>query len=131
MANDIHYFHAHVYPRRLFVVRGKDKARVVNAAFTTSSGNELEVGEQEKKSAGACTWKKVMLKEKGWLGALVWIVSDSSPASLAHEAVHVTNAWFEELGVDTGYEHDEHYAYMVQWVTDCLWQVVTGKFKDD
>ena len=130
MANDIHYFHAHVYPRKLFVVKGKDKAKLIKAAFTTPKNEALELGDEER-IAGACTWKKVALKDKGWLGVLVWIVQDYSPASLAHEAVHVTNAIFEELGVDTGYDHDEHYAYMVQWVTDCLWQVVTGKFKDD
>lgn len=130
MANDIHYFHAHAYPRRLFVVKGKDKGKLVQGAFTTRDGGELVVGDAEERLAGA-TWKKVILKDKGWLGVLVWIVQDYSPASLAHEAVHVTNAIFEELGVDTDYDHDEHYAYMVQWVTDCLWQVVTGKFKDD
>ena len=129
MANPkLHVFDAGIYPRRLFVVRGKGKEKAIKEAFCTFDGEELDGLEKSVIDfAGAITWRKVKFRENGWLGALVWLVEDSSPKSLAHEAVHVACGFFEQLGVDMSYEHDEHFAYMVQWVTECLWEVVTGK----
>ena len=130
MASKIHVFDPEVYPRKLFVVKGKDKANVIRSAFTKYDKTILGGIDEAREACGACTYHKVILKDTGMYGILVWIVTDYSPASLAHEAVHVVDGLFNEVGVDMSYDHDEHYAYMVQWVTDCLWQVVTGKIKD-
>ena len=128
MADQIHMFDPEIYPRKLFVVKGKDKGKCITAAFCTPDNEELVVSEVDV--AGAATYPKVMFRDKGWLGVLVWILEDKRPKSLAHEAVHVVNAIFSQTGVDVHYEHDEHYAYMIGWVMDCLWQVATGKYKD-
>ena len=129
-SNTIHVFMPEVYPRRLYVVRGKDKAKLIKQAFCTYDKEDLAGIDESKEWAGACTWSRIMFRDTGKLGVLVWIINNATPPSLAHEAVHVANIMFKELGIDTGYDHDEHYAYMVQWVTDCLWQVVTNKFKE-
>lgn len=128
MADQIHMFDPKIYPRKLFVVKGKNKVKCITSAFCTPDKEELDVSDVD--TAGATTYPNVAFRDNGWLGVLVWIREDRRPKSLAHEAVHVVNAIFKQTGVDVHYEHDEHYAYMLGWVVDCLWQVATNKFKD-
>ncbi len=40
------------------------------------------------------------------------------PDLVAHEAVHIVNYIFDDHGVDISLDHDEHYAYMLDWVVE-------------
>lgn len=125
----IHVFDPEIYPRKLFVLRGKDKESIISSEFETVSGDALDM--DMSGSPGSATWKNVTHKGTGLLGSLVWIIdSRQKSKDMAHEAVHIVNGMFKELGIDMSYDHDEHYAYMVGWVTDCLIQVLAGKFKE-
>lgn len=126
----VHVFDPEVYPRKLFVVKGKKYAKAVKNCFKTQDGEALQVDDVQIDMVGSCTYPSVSFGETGMLGTLVWILDDASVKSLAHESVHVVNAIFKQTGVDMHYDHDEHYAYMLGWVVDCLWQVATGKLKD-
>lgn len=126
----IHLFDPVTYPRKLFVMKGKKAKKTIKEAFSNLDGDDLDVDDVDTDSVGACTWKSIRLRSTGKLGTLVWFVNDYSIKSAAHEAVHVVNGIFKECGVDMHYDHDEHYAYLLGWVVDCLWQTLTGNFKD-
>ena len=41
--------------------------------------------------------------------------------TLAHEAVHATNAVFDSIGSEFGMKTDEHFAYYVQWIVGTIY----------
>lgn len=128
----VHMFDPEIYPRKLFVIKGKNRKYpdLISSEFETISGSALDT-EGCIDTVGSCTWGPVVYKPTGKFGMLVWIVDTAHQKAkdMAHEADHVVNKMFKELGVDMSYDHDEHHAYMIGWVTDCLEQVRTGKFK--
>ena len=62
-------------------------------------------------------------------GYLVLLYKDNFTAGqLAHEAVHVANMYLQQLGFGApSVYNDEPYAYFVQWVTDCIYTVLTDE----
>lgn len=61
--------------------------------------------------------------DEGEYGALVIIMDSSIEAGgEAHEAVHVADYIFDELGMYTQSfaDHNEQYAYLVGWVAGCI-----------
>lgn len=42
---------------------------------------------------------------------------------IVHEASHVTNRIFRDIGAKPTWENDEHYAYMIAWVVEKILEV--------
>ena len=123
----IHIFDPVIYPRLLYVVKGKNLGREIQDSFLTPKGETLTIEGSDTCRAGV--WD-VELAEDKKLGALVWLREKVDINVIAHEAVHAANVIFYECGIDYTSSHDEHFAHLVGWVADCINQTLTGKFKD-
>lgn len=125
----VHQYTPEIYPRKLFVVKGTRDPNCLKGIFSYYDGEELI--HTDVQTANMSTYKKVILNETQMYGVLVvlWPDCKHTPGQLAHEAVHVANAIFDELGINFVYSSDEHYAYFIQWITNCLYEVETRKFK--
>lgn len=125
----VYEFDMCIYPRKLFVVDEKNKD-VVTEYFSRRDGQELNV-DSVGPDSGSCSVKYMSRKSTGNYGALVWILDDRSPGSMAHEAVHVADGVFEDLGIDSDGSNDEHYAYLVGWIVEKLVNIAekTGKYE--
>lgn len=55
---------------------------------------------------------------------LVWFSRDYFEASIAaHEAIHIKNIVFEQIGAKLDYQNDEHEAYFTEWVVETIEKV--------
>lgn len=126
---EVFTFNPELYPRKLFVCKGTRDPKCVNEYFTYRDGDPLIL--TNERMANCSTYRQVVHKETKMYGTLVVIWPDCkhTPGQIAHEAVHAANAIFEDLGVNFVYREDEHYAYFVQWLTNKIWEVETGKAK--
>jgi hypothetical protein len=70
-------------------------------------------------------WKALVVDRKGALPRLYPVVlpDKATHGDIAHEAVHLTNHIFRDTRVDTGYDQDEHYAYMMTWIVEKIHKV--------
>lgn len=78
--------------------------------------------------------KTILASEKSTDYKTILIILDTELANkylgiLAHESVHYADAVFDYLGMNgEGYDSgDEHYAYLVEWCFDRLFEYVTRK----
>lgn len=103
-------FDPQIYPRKLYVLESEEDTKL----FTTREGVELECDED----LDGCIWRVVekSTKEKG----VAILINKFGFDTISHEADHTVNSIFDDLGVDIGYEHDEHHAYMLGWVAKCI-----------
>lgn len=44
---------------------------------------------------------------------------------ISHEAIHVATRMFEWLGIKFDVDNDEPYAYLVGYITSCIWKTVS------
>lgn len=124
----IHQFDPVIYPRLVWIVNG-GTPEDIRKEFFERDGEELNL-EPEFKNSHACV-SDVTFGEDKMIGVLVWIIDKPRGCKdIAHESVHVANKIFRDCGIDMHYDHDEHYAYLIGWVADCIEQVVKNKFKD-
>ena len=126
----VHQFHPEIYPRRIWITKNANPD-FIREHFKDQDGEELDEIDICFKTAKCSVWR-VSYGEDKLLGVLVCITGSDFKGSkdIAHEAVHVADKIFKDCGVDMHYDHDEHYAYFVGWIADCIEQVVTGKFRD-
>lgn len=118
-----------IYPRKLWVtgdVIGLNKIFKFNKLDNTkeecASAYDEPVEEYNTTKDGWLTCP-VTHKATGEYGALVIIMDSSIEAGgEAHEAVHVADYIFDELGMYTQSfaNHNEQYAYLVGWVAGCI-----------
>ena len=103
-------FDPQIYPRKLFVLESEEDMKL----FQTREGFDLEPEEGND----ASVWKVVekSTDHKG-VAVFVWRAGFDT---IAHESDHIVNIIFNDLGIDIGYEHDEHHAYMLGWVAKCI-----------
>lgn len=128
----IHQFDPVIYPRKLWIVSTKDE-KIIKNNFTERDGKEMvfedSIGNEPIASVISCTQKG-----SGFYGFLIWIQDNKKfdVGSFAHESVHVASQMFYDMGMQMGFTdgRDEHYAYLVGWIADCINQVKTNKFKD-
>lgn len=128
----IHQFDPVIYPRKIWVVATKDE-NIVKNNFSERNGEEMTfsdcTGNEAIASVIPCTQKG-----SGFYGFLIWIQDKKKfdVGTVAHESVHVASQIFNDTGMTLGFTNgrDEHYAYLVGWIADCINQVKTGKFKD-
>lgn len=123
----VHIFDPVIYPRKVYVAKGKNLECQVKDTFLTPEGDSLNTYGSDTCRAGV--WD-VQLKEDKKLGVLVWLREKIDISVIAHESVHAANLIFRSCGVEYDTSHDEHFAHLVGWIADCVNQTLTGKFKD-
>lgn len=123
-------FHPTLYPYRLWIVKGVKPDSWISDRFCWRDGSEIRI--DDPTVSDAITYGHIVEKDGGHhVGTLVVLYEKSAycPGVIAHEAVHVTNRIFEYTGIKYSWDNDEHFAYLLKWVVDCMWAVVTGKTK--
>lgn len=108
-----------IYPRKLWVT---GDVIGLNKIFKFNKLDNTKVEEYNTTKDGWLTCP-VTHKATGEYGALVIIMDSSIEAGgEAHEAVHVADYIFDELGMYTQSfaNHNEQYAYLVGWVAGCI-----------
>lgn len=125
----IHEFDPLIYPRKIWILKGCNE-KFIKENFTERLGEEI-IFENRDGNESACTvYPNVKLKQNSKYGYLVYIQSHLPVGSIAHEATHVATELFNEIGAIHTPDNQEPFAYLVGWITDCIYQVVTGKFKE-
>ena len=62
---------------------------------------------------------------KRYIMIIMFKPKDIGVGICAHEALHLTNAYLQYLGLSSPLAYnDEAYAYFIQWVTNCMWSVL-------
>lgn len=119
-----------IYPRKLWVATSLEGLNG-KFTFTTMDDHSVEqVGEYEdlvkitKNSSANMTTGAVIEKGSDLLGVLVVIhdTKETATKTIAHEAVHVADYFYQELGMYTQeFRHtNEAYAYLVGWIAGCI-----------
>lgn len=124
----VHIFDTVIYPRKVYVVKGKDIQDDILNAFSAQDGFKLDTNGADGCRAGC--WR-VQLNEDKKLGVLVWLREKIDVSVIAHESVHAANTIFGDCGVTYTPYNDEHFAHLVGFIADCVYQTWTGKFKED
>lgn len=132
-----HGFKPNTYPRMFWVSKHATRTelkrhfdiQVDSTSWLDIYDDEPILGETEY---GKCI--PVVAKDSGRVGVVV--VFDSAkamtPGHMSHEAVHVADYIYEELGIITQpfTDTNENYAYLVQFIVECFDQVRRNKFED-
>ena len=113
--NDIGYFSVPmgIYPRTLFIVKGKDKRKVIQDNFMAINGNDLIFDEDT--TTDGCVWK-VIERDSNLYGCLVWINGNTTIETISHEATHVAFETFRDIGGVADEDNQEPFTYLVGWV---------------
>lgn len=127
MSVKIHQFNPVIYPRKLWVVKGGN-SDLIKRHFTDAYDSEIKIDEIGDGFDGMAM--KVRSKAEGTYGSLVWIISNANIGIISHEASHAAMDILSDIGFKLDDKNQEPLAYMIGWITDCIWQVKTGKFKD-
>lgn len=127
MSVKIHQFNPVIYPRKLWIIKGGN-SDLIKRHFTDAYDSEIKINEIGEGFDGMVM--KVRSKAEGTYGSLVWIANSASVSVISHEASHAAMDILSDIGFKLDDENQEPLAYMIGWITDCIWQVKTGKFKD-
>ena len=117
-----------IYPRILYVCKNctlKD----LQDRFTTRSGTEIS--DKWDPSSETITFYAIDKKTKDWV-ILVCIgyKSDSMAdyiCDICHEAEHVKQSIFEDIGLPTTVDSQEADAYLVGWAAKCIYTTFIKK----
>ena len=124
--NDIGYFSVGmgIYPRILFIVKGKDKKKTIQDNFADSNGGELCFDDDT--NMGGCVWN-VIERGSNAHGFLVWICDVFTTGDIAHESTHVAFETFRDIGGIADEDNQEPFAYLVGWVAKQIKGVLNYK----
>ena len=127
---EIHQFDPVIYPRKLWVVRGKGSKEYIIKEFISPDGSRLAIDDDD--TAIITTYGSVMHVKSGKYGVLVWIkdITNSDTGAIAHEGAHVATYIFADIGAYLVPSNQEPFAYLCGWAADCIYQTKTRKFKD-
>lgn len=127
----VHEFDPVLYPRKVFIVKGTgiEMPQKIRNAFRTPDDDSLSMEGVDKVKAGV--WNVMETSDRGAFGVLIWLREKVDPSVAAHESVHAANLICRDLDIHFDALNDEHYAYLVGFIADCIWQTWTGKFKDN
>ena len=114
-------FDPQIYPRKLFVLESDWDMKL----FQSREGFELEI----EQDSVAGVWR-VIEKSTEELGVAVYFRRIGLD-TVCHESDHIVNIIFNDLGIDIGYEHDEHHAYMIGWIAKCIGEGMNLKLIQD
>lgn len=117
-----------IYPRLLYVCKNctlKD----LRDRFTTRKG--LEISDEWDPSSETFTFYVIDKKTKDWV-ILVCIgyKADSMEdyiSDICHEAEHVKQSIFEDIGLPTTVDSQEADAYLVGWAAKCIYTTFIKK----
>lgn len=117
-----------IYPRLLYVCKNctlKD----LRDRFTTR--NDTEISDKWDPSSDTFTFYAIDKKTKRWVilvcigykrNSIADYVSD-----ICHEAEHVKQSIFEDIGLPTTVDSQEADAYLVGWAAKCIYKTVIEK----
>lgn len=112
-------FDPQIYPRKLYVLDSLEELEL----FEGREGGVLEI--PSDKSVDASVWS--CLRKDNNTYCVVAYFHGATIENMAHEATHIANAIFQDCQVDFDYNHDEHYAYFVGWITKCIAEALDVK----
>lgn len=126
----VHEFNPVLYPRLIWVVKGasSDMEDKIKDCFRAPDGDSLNTEGCDAVKAGV--WGVMEAGERGRYGVLIWLRVKVDVGVAAHESVHAANVVCQACDIHFDARNDEHYAYLVGFIADCIWQTWTGKFKD-
>ena len=126
----LHEFSPVIYPRKIWVIKGRGLyiEQKIQDTFRSQHNDSLLL--DGWKTARAAVWPVMETSDRAALGVLVWLIDRIDVPVIAHESVHAANAIFKDCGILYDADNDEHYAHLVGFIADCIWQTWTGKFKD-
>ena len=112
-----------IYPRKVWVCKGGDK-HDLEKYFDDMEGDSYQVSNCVVKSSYAIT-DDVSEKSTGDYGVVVWLhrMDGFTDGLVAHEADHAANRIFKAIGASVDCDNDETHAYLVGFITDCIWKV--------
>ena len=102
-----------IYPRTLYIVKGKDKKKVIQDNFMARNGDDLIFDDDT--TTDACVWS-VIEKNRNTHGFLVWICRHADTDEIAHESTHVAFETFRDIGGVADEDNQEPFAYLVGWI---------------
>jgi hypothetical protein len=102
-----------IYPRTLFIVKGKDKRKVIQDNFMARNLSDLIFDEDT--TTDACTWE-VIERKSNTHGFLVWLYNNINTDVIAHESTHIAFETFRDIGGIADEDNPEPFAYLVGWV---------------
>lgn len=117
-----------IYPRLLYVCKNctlKD----LRDRFTTR--NDKEISDERDPSSETFTFYAIDKKTKDWVilvcigckrNSIADYVSD-----ICHEAEHVKQSIFEDIGLPTTVDSQEADAYLVGWAAKCIYKTIIEK----
>lgn len=117
-----------IYPRLLYVCKNctlKD----LRDRFTTR--NDKEISDEWDPSSETFTFYAIDKKTKDWVilvcigckrNSIADYVSD-----ICHEAEHVKQSIFEDIGLPTTVDSQEADAYLVGWAAKCIYKTIIEK----
>ena len=125
----VHEFDPVLYPRKIWVVKGTgmDMQQKIKDAYRTPDDDSLSMDEVNK--VKAVVWNVMETAERHEYGVLIWLRTKVDPGVAAHESIHAANYICRDCDIHFDALNDEHYAYLVGFIADCIWQTWTGKFK--
>ena len=115
-------FDPQIYPRKVWVAKGGD-VKSVRGQFCRVNGDEIAF---EGNYEGFVD--SVSLKSDGKLGELIWFpYASAMPIShISHEATHAAMDIFGDIGIVPDVNNQEPLAYLVGWISDCIYNVKRG-----
>lgn len=129
----IYEFNPVIYPTRLWIAILPDFKDVEKEFYFLDDDGEIVYNAREEFDShvnAIATTFAVKHKESGWMGSLVvvWRKRQCTTGIYAHEATHVYDWLDKEIGLGCqDYGHDEPKAYYVQWVANCIEDVIKGR----
>ena len=124
MTTKIHEFDPKIYPRLLWVTVGA-KLECLQDMF----GKDITEMDDSANADVQCVGREKPTKRGGILIRFK-TKADMTPAIIAHESVHAAINIFDYCDCRISTDNQEPYAYLVEWITDCCWQVKNNKFKE-
>lgn len=125
-----------IYPLKLWVGVHLTQEEIENTFLLQDKESVVtEWPENFSKLSAAATTVPVWHKEgnahlKGIL-VVIWDKEICNAGICAHEALHCVDWMCDEMTISgNSFEDDEAKAYLIQWVTNCIWGVLTDKPKE-
>lgn len=124
---EIHKFDPVIYPRKVWIAKGGVKKDIADL-FDDSEGDPYCLSDEVVKSSYAIT-DDVTERSSGDYGVIVWLhkLNDITTGTIAHEADHAANLIFKAIGAKVDVTNDEPHAYLVGFITNCIYKVKKGK----
>lgn len=126
-------FNPVIYPTRIWVGFNTPFEEIFNNFWAVTS--EMERCDVTLDWYGINTFKiattvPVASKKDGQIGLLVviWKPSMMTTGVIAHESVHCADYICDNFGIEHGtFDNGEAYAYLVQWIAECIEKVKKTK----